>query len=96
MGKLLLGWIILLALIAFNIGNIFSVIAPGHQTYRVLTFVTLLVIPWGMDMSFPAATVVLSNTVGRRHQDMAASLVTTIVATAFPSALALQVRSRFM
>ncbi|XRM40891.1 multidrug-resistance type transporter aminotriazole resistance [Aspergillus tubingensis] len=79
MAKMRPGWIMLMAMVAFTLGNIFSAIAPVHQTYWALSFVTLLVTPWGMDMSFPAATVVLSNAVGRRHQGVAASLVTTVV-----------------
>ncbi|KAJ6184972.1 hypothetical protein N7519_006273 [Penicillium mononematosum] len=38
-----------------------------------------IIIPWGMDMSFPAATLMLSNAVERKHQGVAASLVTTVV-----------------
>ncbi|PYH40264.1 uncharacterized protein BP01DRAFT_308754, partial [Aspergillus saccharolyticus JOP 1030-1] len=53
--------------------------APADQTYWGLTFVSLLVMPWGMDMSFPAATIILSDAVGSRHQGVAASFVTTIV-----------------
>ncbi|KAJ5654885.1 major facilitator superfamily-domain-containing protein [Penicillium lividum] len=73
------GWIMLLSLTAFTLGAIFTAIAPVHQTYWGLTFVCLLVIPWGMDMSFPAATLMLSNSVSRKHQGIAASLVTTVV-----------------
>uniref|UniRef100_A0A093VT19 Drug resistance protein n=1 Tax=Talaromyces marneffei PM1 TaxID=1077442 RepID=A0A093VT19_TALMA len=79
MGKLKPGWIMLIALSAFTIGNIFMAINPIGQTYWALTFVSLLVMPWGMDMSFPAATVILSDAVGRRNQGVAASLVTTVV-----------------
>ncbi|OGM44704.1 drug resistance protein [Aspergillus bombycis] len=79
MNKVQPGWIMLLALISFTLGNIFTAIAPVQQTYWGLTFVTLLVMPWGMDMSFPAATVVLSNAVGRSRQGVAASLVSTVV-----------------
>ena len=39
----------------------------------------MIVMPWGMDMSFPAATLILSNAVHRKHQGIAASLVNTIV-----------------
>lgn len=35
--------------------------------------------PWGMDMSFPSATIILSNAVSREHQGSAASLVNTVV-----------------
>ncbi|KAJ5690422.1 Drug resistance protein [Penicillium macrosclerotiorum] len=73
------GWIMVMSMSAFTLGNIFTAIAPVNQTYWALTFVCLLVIPWGMDMSFPAATLMLSNSVERKHQGIAASLVTTIV-----------------
>ena len=32
-----------------------------------------------MDMSFPAATIILSNSVSKRHQGIAASLINTVV-----------------
>ncbi|OQE31949.1 hypothetical protein PENSTE_c001G08648 [Penicillium steckii] len=73
------GWIMIMSMTAFTLGNILTAIAPVDQTYWALTFVTLLVIPWGMDMSFPAATLMLSNSVERKHQGIAASLVTTVV-----------------
>lgn len=79
MSRLRPGWIMLFAMLGFTIGNVFLAVAPVHQTYWALTFVSTVVMPWGMDMSFPAATVVLSDAVGRRHQGVAASLVTTIV-----------------
>ncbi|KAJ5745726.1 MFS transporter [Penicillium odoratum] len=79
MSRIRPGWIMLFAMIAFTLGNLLLAIAPAHQTYWALTFVSLLVTPWGMDMSFPASTVMLSNSVARKHQGMAASLVTTIV-----------------
>jgi MFS family permease len=73
------GTIMMLSMTAFTLGNVLVAIAPVHQTYWALTFVCLLVIPWGMDMSFPAATLMLSNAVERKHQGIAASLVTTVV-----------------
>lgn len=79
MSKLRPGWIMLFAMLGFTIGNVLFAIAPVHQTYWALTFISVVVMPWGMDMSFPAATVVLSDAVPRRHQGVAASLVTTVV-----------------
>jgi hypothetical protein len=79
MSRIRPGWIMLFAMVAFTLGNVFVAIAPVHQTYWALTFVSLVVMPWGMDMSFPASTVLLSNAVERRHQGIAASLVTTVV-----------------
>jgi predicted MFS family arabinose efflux permease len=39
----------------------------------------LLTLTIGMDMSFPAATLILSNAVSKEHQGVAASLVNTVV-----------------
>ncbi|KAL4919706.1 major facilitator superfamily [Aspergillus aurantiobrunneus] len=71
--------IMCMSLTMFTLGTVLITIAPVHQTYWALTFVSLVVIPWGMDMSFPAATLMLSNAVKREHQGLAASLVTTVV-----------------
>lgn len=79
MSKLRAGWIMLFAMLGFTVGNVIFAVAPVDQTYWALTFVCVIVMPWGMDMSFPAATVVLSDAVPRRHQGVAASLVTTVV-----------------
>ena len=68
-----------IALTCFVVGNILIATAPVHQTYWAQVFVCTLVIPWGMDMSFPAATIILSNSVDRKHQGIAASLVNTVV-----------------
>ncbi|KAH8694282.1 major facilitator superfamily [Talaromyces proteolyticus] len=79
MSKMRPGWIMLFAMTGFTVGSILFAISPIDQTYWALTFVCILIMPWGMDMSFPAATVILSDAVGRRHQGIAASLVTTVV-----------------
>ncbi|KAJ5832780.1 hypothetical protein N7474_001091 [Penicillium riverlandense] len=79
MGRMRPGWIMVLSMTAFTLGSVLAAIAPVQQTYWALTFVCLLVIPWGMDMSFPAATLMLSNAVEKKHQGIAASLVTTVV-----------------
>ncbi|KAK4902186.1 multidrug-resistance type transporter aminotriazole resistance [Elasticomyces elasticus] len=72
-------WVMTLALLAFTLGTVLICTAPIGQTYWGQTFFATVVIAWGMDMSFPAATVILSNAVGREHQGIAASLVNTIV-----------------
>ena len=72
-------WIMTISLLCFLIGNILAGTAPVNQTYWAQTFISTLVIPWGMDMSFPAATIILSNSVEKHHQGIAASLVNTVV-----------------
>jgi MFS family permease len=69
----------LISMCAFTVGSIIVATLPPHQIYWAQTFVVTLIIPWGMDMSFPAGTLIMSNAVEKRHQGMAASLVNTIV-----------------
>lgn len=67
------------AMTAFLVGTILIATAPVEQTYWAQTFVSIIIMPWGMDMSFPAATIILSNTMPHEHQGLAASLVNTVV-----------------
>lgn len=82
-GKLLskvpTSFIMICAMIAFCIGNIIFAVLPVGRLYWKQLFWATLITPWGMDMSFPAATIILSNHVPKRHQGIAASLVTTVV-----------------
>lgn len=67
------------ALFAFLTGVTLTAFAPVHQTYWGQIFVATIVMPFGMDMSFPAATLILSNVVKKEHQGIGASLVNTVV-----------------
>ncbi|KAI2602551.1 MFS general substrate transporter [Hypoxylon sp. NC1633] len=71
--------IMTMALCSFTAGIAIVGTAPVDQTYWGQLFVSTLVTPWGMDMSFPAATIILSNSVPRKHQGIAASLINTAV-----------------
>lgn len=71
--------VILISMLAFFTGGTIFATTPIHQTYWAQTFVAIVILPWGMDMSFPAATIVLSRAMPRRHQGLAASLVNTFV-----------------
>ncbi|CAJ2510089.1 Uu.00g059890.m01.CDS01 [Anthostomella pinea] len=68
-----------IALLAFTAGSVLIATAPVDQSYWAQTFLCNLVITWGMDLSFPAATLMLSDLVAAEHQGIAASLVTTVV-----------------
>ena len=72
-------WVMVIAMGAFFIGNCLLATAPVDQTYWLQTFLAVVIMPWGMDMSFPAATIILSNFVAKENQGIAASLVNTIV-----------------
>lgn len=67
------------ALAAFLIGVVLIATMPVGQTYWAQLFVCLVIMPFGMDMSFPAATIILSDAVKKQHQGIAASLVNTVV-----------------
>ncbi|KAF4969054.1 hypothetical protein FZEAL_10304 [Fusarium zealandicum] len=71
--------VMLLAMAAFTTGTILMMTAPVDQSYWFQSFFSLIVMTFGMDMSFPAATLILSNSVKREHQGIAASLVSTVV-----------------
>jgi MFS family permease len=60
-------------------GSILMMLVPVGQIYWGQMFVAVAIIPWGMYRSFPAAIIILSDSVKRRHQGIAASLVNTIV-----------------
>ncbi|KAH8645629.1 major facilitator superfamily-domain-containing protein [Xylariales sp. PMI_506] len=80
-------WIMLLSMLAFLAGSLLMTTAPVSQTYWANTFVSVLIMPFGMDMSNPAATILLSNSVSREHQGIAASLVVTVVNYSISTAL---------
>ncbi|KAK4505693.1 hypothetical protein PRZ48_003658 [Zasmidium cellare] len=69
----------MIAMVAFFLGELITATQPAHQTYWAQMFVAILIMPFGMDMSFPAGTVILSNHMPREHQGLAASLVNTMV-----------------
>jgi MFS family permease len=68
-----------ISMCAFCIGIIIMGTQPAHQTYWAQTFVSMVIMPFGMDMSFPAASVILSNLMPPEHQGLAQSLVSTFV-----------------
>ncbi|THX62757.1 hypothetical protein D6D05_10507, partial [Aureobasidium pullulans] len=71
--------VLLLATLFFLIGQILIATAPPTQIYWAQTFVSIIIMPWGMDMSFPSGTIILSNSTVKEHQGVAASLVNTVV-----------------
>lgn len=71
--------VMLISMLAFCIGIIVACFMPADQTYWAQTFLSVVIMPFGMDMSFPTATVILSNHMPPEHQGLAASLVNTVV-----------------
>jgi MFS family permease len=73
------GWVMLISMLAFFIGSTLTATMPVDKPYWSQAFVLCVIIPWGMDMSFPAGTLIMSDAVEKKHQGMAASLVNTVV-----------------
>jgi hypothetical protein len=71
--------VMLIAMTAFAVGGALLATVPVGQVYWAQVFVGLIVLPWGMDMSFPAGSILLSRAMPKRHQGLAASLVNTVV-----------------
>ncbi|KAL6856633.1 MFS general substrate transporter [Trichoderma novae-zelandiae] len=79
LGRIRPSYVMFMAMTAFTVGGILVATVPAHQIYWAQTFVSVVVMPWGMDMSFPAATIILSEALPREHQGLAASLVNTVI-----------------
>lgn len=54
-------------------------VTPIKQSFFRLTFGQMFILCWGMDMSFPAASIILSDILPNHHQGMAGSLVSTMI-----------------
>ncbi|PQE32004.1 putative Drug resistance protein [Rutstroemia sp. NJR-2017a WRK4] len=71
--------VMMMAMSGFLVGSILLATVPIGQTYWAQTFVATIVTPWGMDMSFPASNILLSDAMHKDHQGLAASLVNTVI-----------------
>ena len=74
-------WTLFWALVAFTFGPLLLAIDSNidKTVYWSWTFASLVVMPFGMDMSFPAATLIMSNFFPPQQQGIAGSLISTTV-----------------
>ncbi|TIC08019.1 putative MFS multidrug transporter [Wallemia mellicola] len=72
-------WVMIGALLAFLTAVCLIAFQPIHLTYWAMQFVSYVIAPFGMDMSFPAASIIISDHLPREHQGLAGSLVNTLV-----------------
>ncbi|KAI0881951.1 major facilitator superfamily-domain-containing protein [Annulohypoxylon maeteangense] len=79
LGKVRSSIVMVMSMTFFLVGVILVAVAPVEQSYWAQTFVCSLIIPWGMDMSFPAGTIIMSASLPKQHQGVAASLINTVV-----------------
>lgn len=74
-------WTLFWALVAFTFGPLLLAVDSNidKTTYWSWTFASLICTPFGMDMSFPAATLIMSNYFPPQQQGVAGSLISTVV-----------------
>ena len=72
-------FVMFISMCAFCVGVVIAATQQVQQIYWVQTFFSIIIMPFGMDMSFPAASVILSNHMAAEHQGLAMSLVNTVV-----------------
>lgn len=77
--KIGVAYVMLIAMLNFFIGSLLLALVPLHQSYWLQTFLSILIMPGAMNLSFPAATILLSSALPKEKQGIAASLVSTLV-----------------
>jgi MFS family permease len=79
MRRISVSWIMLMSMFFFLLGSMLIAVMPLDQTYWANTFTAILLMPGAMNLSFPAATILLSTDLPKEKQGIAASLVATVV-----------------
>ena len=78
-GRVPAHYLLMAAMVCFCAGNALIATMPVDQTYWTQTFLATVITPFGMDISFPAASLIVSNTVPNTQQGVAASMVNTVI-----------------
>lgn len=79
LSKLRVSTILTIALLCFLVGQVLIATVPVSQTYWAQTFISFILMPVGLDMSFPTGSAILSSSMARGDQGLASSLVLTVV-----------------
>jgi MFS family permease len=69
----------LIAMVNFLIGSLLLATVPLNQSYWLQTFFSIIIMPGAMNLSFPVATILISSSLPKEKQGIAASLVSTMV-----------------
>lgn len=67
------------AMLCFLVGQVLLATVPVGQIYWGQTFVSFIIMPIGLDMSFPTGSAILSMSMAHGDQGLAASLINTVV-----------------
>ncbi|KAF2164514.1 hypothetical protein M409DRAFT_67994 [Zasmidium cellare ATCC 36951] len=77
--KMKVPYLMSISMLFFFAGTILLVFAPVAQTYWINTFLSVIIMPFAMNWSFPSGTILMANAVSKQHQGIAASLICTMV-----------------
>jgi MFS family permease len=72
-------YVMFIAMTCFMVGALLLATMPIHQTYWLQTFFSIIIMPGAMNLSYPAANMLLSAALPKEKQGIAASLVSTMV-----------------
>ncbi|KAF2264733.1 MFS general substrate transporter [Lojkania enalia] len=72
-------YVMFIAMTFFMAGSLLLAMMPLNQTYWAQTFVSVLIMPGAMNLSYPAANILMSSALPKEKQGIAASLVSTMV-----------------
>ncbi|KAF2650882.1 MFS general substrate transporter [Lophiostoma macrostomum CBS 122681] len=72
-------YVMFIAMTFFMVGSLLLATMPINQTYWAQTFVSVLIMPGAMNLSYPAANILMSSALPKEKQGIAASLVSTMV-----------------
>ncbi|KAJ5175049.1 major facilitator superfamily-domain-containing protein [Penicillium canariense] len=78
-GRLKPYYIMPMSMLSFLLGSVLFATAPVQQVYWAQAFVSIIIMPWGMDLSYPSGTILLSAATPHQNQGIAASLMNTVV-----------------
>ncbi|CAF3626298.1 unnamed protein product [Rotaria sordida] len=78
-GRVPAHYLLTASMIFFCLGNTLIATAPANQTYWTQVFIATILTPFGMDISFPAASLVVSNRMPMHQQGVAASMLNTAI-----------------
>lgn len=77
--RLGVSYVMFISMVFFMVGSLLLATMPISQTYWAQTFVSVLVMPGAMNLSYPAANILMSSALPKEKQGIAASLVSTMV-----------------
>lgn len=72
-------YVMFIAMTFFMTGSLLLAMMPINQTYWAQTFISVLIMPGAMNLSYPAANILMSSALPKEKQGIAASLVSTMV-----------------